>query len=64
MSGLDDYFKLWFVQNSRKIPGKPIVLTFDDAYGDFYYNAWPLLRKYGFRATVFVPTDYVGGSAD
>jgi peptidoglycan/xylan/chitin deacetylase (PgdA/CDA1 family)/SAM-dependent methyltransferase len=61
---LDDYSKLWFTQNSRKIPGKPIVLTFDDAYVDFYYNAWPLLRRYGFGATVFVPTDYVGGSAD
>ena len=61
---LDDYFKLWFTRNIRDIPGKPIVLTFDDAYADFYHNAWPLLRRYGFGATVFVPTDYVGGTAD
>jgi len=61
---LDDYFELWFIRNTRNIPGKPIVLTFDDAYADFYHNAWPLLRRYGFGATVFVPTDYVGGRAD
>jgi len=72
---LDDFFTLWFghpfrhrrwlfTQKIRDIPGKPIVLTFDDAYSDFYHNAWPLLRRYGFGATVFVPTDYVGGSAD
>jgi peptidoglycan/xylan/chitin deacetylase (PgdA/CDA1 family)/2-polyprenyl-3-methyl-5-hydroxy-6-metoxy-1,4-benzoquinol methylase len=61
---LDEFFELWFTQNIRHIPGKPIVLTFDDAYADFYHNAWPLLRRYGFGATIFVPTDYVGGSAD
>jgi peptidoglycan/xylan/chitin deacetylase (PgdA/CDA1 family) len=61
---LDEFFKLWFARNIREVPGKPIVLTFDDAYADFYHNAWPLLRRYGFGATVFVPTDYVGGSAD
>jgi peptidoglycan/xylan/chitin deacetylase (PgdA/CDA1 family) len=61
---LDDYFNLWFTRNIRNIPGKPIVLTFDDAYADFYHTAWPLLRRYGFGATVFVPTDYVGGTSD
>ncbi len=61
---LDDYFNLWFKRNIRDIAGKPIVLTFDDAYADFYHNACPLLRRYGFGATVFVPTNYVGGTAE
>lgn len=41
-----------------------VLLTFDDAYRDFLTHAWPLLCAYGFGATVFVPTDHVGGRAD
>jgi peptidoglycan/xylan/chitin deacetylase (PgdA/CDA1 family) len=59
----DAFYHLWFTKKVRPIPGKPVVLTFDDAYADFYESAWPLLRRYGFTATVFVPTDYIGGSA-
>lgn len=38
------------------LPSKPIVLTFDDGYIDFYLNAFPILRKYGFRSVSFIPT--------
>ncbi len=64
--GIDlvEFCYLLFARKVRNIPGKPIVLTFDDAYADFYSQAWPLLRHYGFSATVFVPTNYVGGHAD
>lgn len=34
-------------------PSKPIFLTFDDAYLDNYTNAFPLLKKYGYKATIF-----------
>jgi peptidoglycan/xylan/chitin deacetylase (PgdA/CDA1 family)/trans-aconitate methyltransferase len=44
----------------RELPGRPILLTFDDAYADFPEHAWPLLRKYGFSATVFAVTDCTG----
>src|SRR5262249_3839965 len=39
--------------------GKYVVITFDDGYRDFYTDAWPLLQKYGFTATVFLPTAYI-----
>ena len=39
-----------------------VVLTFDDGYLDFYTAAFPILRQYGYSATVFLPTEYVGNS--
>ena len=36
------------------------LLTFDDGYSDFYYNAYPLLKKYNMKATVFVIVSMVG----
>jgi peptidoglycan/xylan/chitin deacetylase (PgdA/CDA1 family) len=41
--------------------GRPIGITFDDGYKDFYTQAFPVLQKYGFGATVFLPTAYMGG---
>jgi peptidoglycan/xylan/chitin deacetylase (PgdA/CDA1 family) len=39
---------------------KAFVLTFDDGYEDFYSQAYPILRRYGFIATIFLVTDLVG----
>jgi peptidoglycan/xylan/chitin deacetylase (PgdA/CDA1 family) len=47
----------------RPLPGRAVLLTFDDGYRDFLTHAWPLLRQYGFPATVFVVADAVGGAA-
>ncbi len=40
------------------LPPRAVLLTFDDAYGDFAEHAWPSLQRYGLPATVFVPTAY------
>jgi peptidoglycan/xylan/chitin deacetylase (PgdA/CDA1 family) len=39
---------------------RPVVLTFDDGYQDFYTEAFPILHSFGFSATVFLPTAYIG----
>lgn len=41
------------------LPKRPVVFTFDDGYADFASEAWPLLDRYGFPATVFVTTGWV-----
>ncbi len=36
-----------------------IVITFDDGYSDNYHNAYPLLKKHSFPATIFLISDLV-----
>jgi len=43
---------------------KTFVLTFDDGYEDFFTQAYPILRRYRFTATVFLVTDRVGEQSD
>lgn len=38
---------------------KFVVITFDDGYRDFYTEAFPILQKYGYTATVFLPTAFI-----
>jgi peptidoglycan/xylan/chitin deacetylase (PgdA/CDA1 family) len=44
-------------------PSDTIVLTFDDGLTNFAEEAWPVLRGFGFGATVYVPTDFIGAEA-
>lgn len=39
---------------------KMVVITFDDGFRDFYTGAFPILRRYGFGATMFLPTAFIG----
>ncbi|WP_266363627.1 polysaccharide deacetylase family protein [Tellurirhabdus rosea] len=43
------------------LPPRPVLLTFDDAYRNNLTHAVPLLLKHRFKATLFVPTAFVGG---
>jgi peptidoglycan/xylan/chitin deacetylase (PgdA/CDA1 family) len=43
-----------------RLPERPVMITFDDAYRDVLANALPALREHGFPATVFVVTGAAG----
>jgi peptidoglycan/xylan/chitin deacetylase (PgdA/CDA1 family) len=47
------------VARTRHLPPRTLMLTFDDGYLDNWVYVWPLLRKYGMRATVFVTADFI-----
>lgn len=51
---LYDYF-----ENKVPVPDKSVVITLDDGYEDNYTEAFPILKRYGLKATIFVITSNV-----
>ncbi|SHG44320.1 polysaccharide deacetylase family protein [Winogradskyella jejuensis] len=50
------------LQNLKKLPKKSVIITFDDVYVNQLELAVPLLKKYGFKASFYIPFQYVGGT--
>ena len=43
---------------------KSILVTFDDGYKNNYTKAFPILKKYNIKATIFLNTAYIGNDRD
>lgn len=52
------------IEGSSPIPPRAVALTFDDGYQNFHDEAWPILRRYGFPAIVYLVAGLVGKRAD
>jgi len=50
-------------QGGPALPERPVILTFDDGFADFYIEALPVLREYNFVATLYVATGFVNGAS-
>ncbi|MFD0695559.1 polysaccharide deacetylase family protein [Paenibacillus sp. GCM10027628] len=48
------------LEKELKPPAKPVLLTFDDGYTDNYELALPVLKPYGFPATLFISPGAIG----
>lgn len=49
-----------YLKYGKQLPDKPIMITFDDGYLDNYTNAYPIMKKYDFTATIFIITNLIG----
>lgn len=45
--------------NGQAVPKNSVLITFDDGYLDNWVYAYPLLKKYGFNAVVFLVTSWI-----
>jgi peptidoglycan/xylan/chitin deacetylase (PgdA/CDA1 family) len=44
-------------RGERPLPARAVVITLDDGYESNYTMAWPILRRLGLKATIFVPPE-------
>jgi peptidoglycan/xylan/chitin deacetylase (PgdA/CDA1 family) len=50
------------LRGERPIPARAVAITFDDGYRDNFTFAVPVLERFGFPATFFIATGYIGTS--
>ncbi|QHI38969.1 Poly-beta-1,6-N-acetyl-D-glucosamine N-deacetylase [Kordia antarctica] len=53
--------KLQNMKSTTDFPEKAVIITFDDVYVNQLELAYPLLQKYGLKASFFIPFKYVNG---
>lgn len=47
------------MKDNAPLPERPVVLTFDDGYLDNWVYVYPILRKYGLHAVIWMTTDFI-----
>ena len=52
-----------YVEEQGKLPLNSLLITFDDGYYDNYKIVFPLLKKYNLKATFFINTLFLSGTA-
>ncbi len=49
-----------YLKQKRRLPSRAVMITFDDGYEDNYLYAYPIMKKYGIKATIFIVADEMG----
>lgn len=66
----NNYKTLWLSEvdalknTGQELPKKTVVLTFDDGFADNYWELFPLLKKYDFKAVCFIVLGRIGQKVD
>ena len=50
---------LRYIRGDGSLPKRAVVLTIDDGHRSAYRIAYPLLKEFGFPATLFIYSDYI-----
>ena len=56
-NGWHSYTMSQAFKEKEDLPQKSVVITFDDGYQDNLINALPILKKYNFKATIYLVND-------
>jgi peptidoglycan/xylan/chitin deacetylase (PgdA/CDA1 family) len=51
-------------KDGKAIPPRMVALTFDDGYDCLHRTVMPVLKRFGFSATLFMVSDYIGRMGD
>ncbi|MDO8573503.1 MAG: polysaccharide deacetylase family protein [Candidatus Daviesbacteria bacterium] len=47
------------LDDKNNLPSKPVILTFDDGYRDFYTDVFPILKKYQVKAVAYIVPNFL-----
>lgn len=49
-----------YLRGVQKLPEKPIIITFDDGYEDFYTDVFPIIKKHSIQVTQYLVVNFIG----
>jgi peptidoglycan/xylan/chitin deacetylase (PgdA/CDA1 family) len=49
-----------YLSGVRGLPSRPVILSFDDGYADFYDTALPILLAHDFTAVAYIVSGFIG----